>query len=80
MVNCKDCLKEISNYLDGALSEDLRKELEVHLKGCSHCKVVFDTTRTTVELYCDGKLFPLPEDVRSRLHGALRRQRQKAQA
>lgn len=73
MVKCKDCLKEISNYLEGGLSEDLRRDLEAHLRGCSHCKVVFDTTQRTIELYCDGKLFPLPQEVRSRLHGALRR-------
>jgi hypothetical protein len=34
---------------------------------------VFDTTRKTIELYCDGKLFPLPDPVRSRLHAALHR-------
>jgi hypothetical protein len=38
---------------------------------------VFDTTRKTIELYCDGKLFPLPEDVRARLHEALRRRAQR---
>ncbi len=79
-MNCKDCLKDISDYLEGALSDSLRRELEAHLKTCRHCKVVFDTTRKTVELYCDGKLFPLPEDVRSRLHAALRRRWEEKQA
>ena len=73
MLNCKKVLLEISNYLDGDLEEDLKRNIETHIRMCRHCKVVFDTTRKTIELYCDGKLFTLPEDVRARLHESLRR-------
>jgi anti-sigma factor RsiW len=73
LLNCRDCLEQISNYLDGELEAGLRRRLEDHLKMCQHCRVVFDSTRKTIELYCDGRLFPLPEDVRDRLHQALRR-------
>ena len=73
MLNCKKVLLEISNYLDGNLDEDLKRDLETHIRMCRHCKVVFDTTRKTIELYCDGKLFTLPDDVRTRLHESLRR-------
>ena len=73
LANCKQVIREMSNYLDGDLSEDLKQTLETHLKLCHHCHVVFDTTRQTIALYCNGKLFALPEDVRSRLHEAVRR-------
>jgi len=73
LINCLDVFHQISTYLDGELDEDLKRRLEGHLKGCSHCKAVFDSTRKTIELYCDGRLFPLPADVRDRLHRALRR-------
>lgn len=73
MLNCKKVLLEISNFLDGNLDEDLKRDIETHIRMCHHCKVVFDTTRKTIELYCDGKLFTLPEDVRARLHESLRR-------
>jgi anti-sigma factor RsiW len=72
-VTCKEAFREISNYLDGELGDDLRQELEAHLKLCRKCEIVLDTTRKTIELYCDGKLFPLPAGVRERLHQALRR-------
>lgn len=72
-VNCKEALREISQYLDGELDLVLKQTLEGHLKMCRHCRVVFDTTRKTIELYCDGKLFPLPDPVRTRLHEALHR-------
>jgi len=71
-VNCKEVFQEISNYLDGNMDEDLKRTLKVHLKCCHHCQVLFDTTRKTIELYCDGKLYELPDDVRNRLHTALR--------
>ncbi len=72
-MNCLEVIAELSNYLDGDLDPQLRKDLEVHVHKCGHCKVVFDTTRKTIELYCDGKLFPLPTEVRARLHEAVRR-------
>lgn len=71
-MNCKDCLHQISDYLEGELDEGLKKSLEEHLVFCHKCQVVVDSTRTTIELYCDGKLFRLPGEVRDRLHAALR--------
>jgi anti-sigma factor RsiW len=76
-VKCKNAVNELSNYLDGELDEELKQAIEVHLGKCHHCHAVFDTTRKTIKLYCDGKLFPLPEDVRARLHEALRRRAQR---
>jgi len=72
-VNCREALKQISDYLDNELDENLKRDLEVHIKSCRHCHVVFDTTRKTIELYCDGRLFQLPEPVHRRLHEAIRR-------
>jgi anti-sigma factor RsiW len=72
LINCKDCLHQISSYLDGQLDDDLKRSLEEHLVFCHKCQVVVDSTRKTIELYCDGKLFQLPGKVRDRLHAALR--------
>ncbi len=60
-------------YLDGDIDANLMRELEAHFSACHNCKVVYDTCRKTIELYCDGKLFTLPEDVHSRLHSALQK-------
>jgi anti-sigma factor RsiW len=77
-VNCKKAINQITGYLDGNLDEELKKVLAEHLDKCHHCHAVFDTTKKTIELYCDGKIFPLPDDVRTRLHEALRRKLQQA--
>ena len=73
MLNCKKAINQLTSYLDGELDKELRDTLQTHLDKCQHCHVVFDTTRKTIELYCDGKIFSLPDDVHTRLHDALRR-------
>ncbi len=72
-MTCKEAFQEISKYYDGELTNDEKRVLKEHLGRCGHCQIVFDTTRKTIELYCEGELFPMPEVVRSRLHQALRR-------
>ncbi len=72
-LRCKQAIQEISSYLDGELDQGLKRMLESHLEMCHDCRIVFDTTRKTIELYCDGKLFPLPAEAHDRLHGALQR-------
>jgi predicted anti-sigma-YlaC factor YlaD len=73
LIGCKKVIEELSNYLDGDVDEVLKMDLCSHLSNCQHCQVVFDTTRKTIELYCDGELFRLPDDVRDRLHQVIRR-------
>jgi anti-sigma factor RsiW len=76
LLTCKKAINELSSYLDGNLDDELKRTIESHIGKCHHCHAVFDTTRKTIELYCDGKLFELPDSVRSRLHEALRRKLQ----
>ena len=75
-MDCNRAVKEISGYLDGDLEEGLKHSLETHLNFCNHCHAVYDSTRKTIDLYCDGKLFSLPEEVHTRLHQALKRKLQ----
>jgi anti-sigma factor RsiW len=72
-LNCKGVIREISNYIDGALDPEVKQELEQHLEDCEDCKLVVDQTKLTVEIFCDSEPVELPGDVKSRLHEALRR-------
>ena len=36
-MDCDDALAELEAYLDSELGQDLRREIESHLAGCSHC-------------------------------------------
>jgi predicted anti-sigma-YlaC factor YlaD len=70
-VNCKKVIVEISSYLDGVLDSSTKTELELHLSRCTDCRLVVDTCRKTIQIFCNSEPVPLPEDVRSRLHSAL---------
>jgi anti-sigma factor RsiW len=70
-VVCKQVVRCLCEFLDGELSPDLAEELERHLVRCEDCKIVVDTTRKTVEVYCNTEPLPLPDEVQERLERAL---------
>jgi anti-sigma factor RsiW len=70
-VKCSEFLHELTDYLDGVIDIDTKSELEEHLAWCHNCYVVCDTTKKTIEIYRDSKLYELPEDLRSKLRSAI---------
>ena len=72
-MNCKQVVQQLSDYLDGELTPALRHELSQHLCECKDCELVVNQTKLTVEIYCDAEMVDLPQQVRTRLHQALRR-------
>jgi anti-sigma factor RsiW len=70
-LNCKGLIVELTEYLDDSLDASIRVQLELHLANCENCRVVVNTTRKTIEIFCNAEPAPLPEDVRGRLHDAL---------
>ena len=70
-MNCKKVIIGLTNYLDGTLDAGVRLDLEQHLSQCKDCRLVVDTTRKTIQIFCKSEPVPLPEDVRERLHTAL---------
>jgi anti-sigma factor RsiW len=66
--HCKDLVENISNYVDGSLSEKLCFELEKHLEDCENCRVVVNTLKKTIEIYQnEGVKEKTPNDVKERL-------------
>ena len=70
-MNCKDFLKELTDYLDGTISVTVREELDEHLHWCRDCHVVLNTTKKTIEIYRDNRLYELPEKLRNHLQDAI---------
>lgn len=69
---CKNLLGNLSDYIDGDLSEELCQELQRHMAGCENCRVAFDTLTKTVYLYqVSAQETEVPADVRERLFGTL---------
>lgn len=73
MLTCKDFLQELSDFLDEACDQELRRSLEQHVSHCPNCFVIMDTTRRTIQVYKGMEAQVLPPQVESRLLKALER-------
>ena len=61
MFSCEAVRAALSNYMDGDVSADLRRELERHLAECRTCQVLYDTTRKTLHIVTNVGSFEVPE-------------------
>lgn len=67
-VDCYKVRGELSNYLEGDLTLELRRQIENHLASCSHCTAVYDGMRNVVTLLGDERVVELPEGFSRRLY------------
>lgn len=70
-MKCRDIVKELADYLDEALDPSLRTSIEQHLGKCTDCRIIVDTTKQTIDIFCNSEPAPLPTGTRERLHEAL---------
>jgi len=77
-VRCRDIVRELADYLDEALDPTLRASIEEHLCKCEDCRIVVDTTKQTIDIFCNSEPAPLPQTTRQRLHEALAKRLRKA--
>ena len=71
-MKCRELIKELSEYVDGTLDENLCAELEQHLEGCNPCQLVVDNVKKTITLFKNGEPYELPEAFRAKLHANLK--------
>jgi predicted anti-sigma-YlaC factor YlaD len=69
--NCHHLLDDLSDFLDGAATDEVCAEIERHLADCENCRVMLDTLNKTIVLYRDLPQPKLPESARQRLYQAL---------
>ena len=77
-MKCKTLVLELTEYLDGEIDSALKEELEFHLLKCKNCRLIVNTTKKTIEVYCNSEAAPLPDDARQRLQQAIRQKLQQA--
>lgn len=74
-IDCEHVILQISNYIEGEITAELRARIEEHIRGCKHCAAVLDGTSNTLRLLADGKafdaLFALPTGFSERLRQRL---------
>ncbi len=71
MMECKDVLANLSCYIEGDGSAELRTSLEEHISRCRRCRVVFDTTGRMLKIVTDASPFEVPLSVSARLYTRL---------
>ena len=70
-MDCKEVLANLSDYMDGDVSAELRSALEEHIAKCRRCRVVFDTTGKALKIVLDVEPFEVPLAVSARLYERL---------
>jgi Putative zinc-finger len=73
-ISCVEVWRQISNYLDDEISDELRERMDTHFKFCAHCTAIFDGMRNVVHLVGDGQIFHMPEGFEKRLYERIRNQ------
>jgi predicted anti-sigma-YlaC factor YlaD len=72
MLDCRQVLAELSNYVDDEVTLELKHAIEEHLARCHRCWVVYDTTRRTLVIVAENRPPATPIEVSQRLHARLR--------
>ncbi len=73
-LDCKHIWRELSNYLEGDISDEVRREVEAHVAQCQHCAALLDSTHNVLVLIADERRMELPLGFNARLRARLERE------
>ncbi|MDD2890160.1 MAG: Hsp20 family protein [bacterium] len=73
-MKCNEILKYISDYIDGALSPKLNKQIETHLNECFSCRAIADTLKFALGLCQELEVIQTPVSVHESLHKMLKQE------
>jgi len=68
MVSCKTIIANLSEYLNGDATPEMRQKIERHLRSCRRCSAVYDSTRKMLVITGDERIFDIPVGFSERLH------------
>jgi predicted anti-sigma-YlaC factor YlaD len=71
MLSCEEVLANLSDYIDGECSTELRAQLEDHISKCRRCRVVVNSTGKMLKILVDVEPFEVPLAVSARLYSRL---------
>jgi predicted anti-sigma-YlaC factor YlaD len=70
-IDCYQVRRELSDYLEGDLTPQLRLRIEEHLHTCDHCRAVYDGLWNIRRLLGDEEVIELPQGFSQRLYKRL---------
>ena len=71
-MDCSESIQELYTFLDGELTIERRRHIELHLDGCQDCYEAFDfeaELRIVISTRCREEV---PDQLRARVADALR--------
>ena len=71
-MTCKEVVEIVSDYLEGALSDELRARFDRHISGCDGCTNYLEQMRETIRLTGMLTEEQVPVEQRERLRRAVR--------
>jgi anti-sigma factor RsiW len=74
MMNCRECVELLADFLDGTMLAEDRRHFEQHLDACLPCFHYLETYRLTVRLTSQLSCPPLPALCEQRLRDSLARE------
>lgn len=72
--DCKHVWRELSNYLDGEIPLDVRREVDAHVAQCRYCAALLDSTHNVIVLIADERRLEVPLGFSVRLRERLQRE------
>lgn len=73
-LDCKHIWRELSNYIDGDIPPEVRRDVEAHVAQCRHCAALLDSTHNIIVLIADERRMELPLGFSKRLRERLERE------
>ena len=74
-VVCMSGVELLMEYMEGALSPDVRAAIEAHVAGCARCEAFIASYRETPRIVRDATSVDMPADLEASLLTALRNAR-----
>jgi anti-sigma factor RsiW len=71
-LTCREVIDLITDYLEDALTPDMRRRVEDHLAGCDGCSGYLEQMQTTIQLTGMLTEEQVPEEHKQRLLEAFR--------
>ena len=59
-ISCRHVTRQLSGYIDGQLTPEVRAKIDEHLRLCDRCSIVLDTTRKLLYVAGDERVFEVP--------------------
>ena len=78
-ISCQKVWRELTNYMEGDVTAELRGRIAQHLSMCAHCRAVYDGSRNVIQLVGNGKTFELPSGFSRRFYDRLKAEVRSAQ-